>query len=121
MALWLLHHKMNMQDKMTRAEMLKLLEPHRYYESCDVAEHKDALRDALAQLLDETRWIPVSEKLPEEGTPCLIATKFYDCEVAFGVYKKFHEKTPRFWHASDELAISIEAVTHWMRFTRPED
>ena len=69
---------------MTREEAIIILDCKRPYENCgcgaSIEEIEDALNMAIKALEQEPRWIPVSEKLPEEDGEYLLFGKIYEDE-----------------------------------------
>lgn len=71
---------------------------------------EDTLRAELAALKEQMRWIPVSERLPEDDTSVLIfiENETYYAAFAYGV----------FWEISD---FALEGVTHWRPLPTPPE
>ena len=77
--------------------------------------------EVIRKTLDErTRWIPVSERLPEEGwCLCTVHGVFYDyCEIL--LYQKRKRKM-RFFRLDDdgEYVDFTDLVTAWMPLPTP--
>lgn len=64
----------------------------------------DELRAENAKLREENRWIPVSERLPEEGEPVLVHKGYSRPDIS--CYRRFQNGV--FWHGRGK------EVTHWM-------
>lgn len=67
----------------------------------------------------EARWIPVEERLPEDGKPVLCATDV-------GVEVLWLGEQPRFWlseqgYAFDNRDPKTANVTHWMPLPEPPE
>ncbi len=71
---------------------------------------EDALRARIAELEAKQRWIPVSERLPEEFTPVLTIGK--DELPITAVVDRGH------WYSSFEYSLN---VTHWMPLPEPPE
>ena len=91
----------------------------------DVATPIDvALRKRIAELEAERRWIPVSERLPELGSPIL----FYD-SILERINKgtctaKNSDNTNLHWFTDDDLFYfgdRSEYITHWMPLPNPPE
>ena len=70
--------------------------------------HADALM--LRELVEKTRWIPVTERLPEEDTVCL------GIDVT-GVGWTLHYEDGEF--EPDVMTASFPGITHWMPLPEP--
>ena len=62
----------------------------------------------IAELEAERRWIPVSERLPEENAPVLVLTVLGGMFVDFIHGKSVVTGNPDFYE------LDVEDVTHWM-------
>jgi hypothetical protein len=79
-------------------------------ETAEEAVWLDEALDMAIKALEQTRWIPVSERLPEEGEPILLSTK--TGEVYEGAY--FDLCDNRQWYVyRDENYAWNNVVTAW--------
>lgn len=64
---------------MNRQEAIKYLEQHKYFDTCghkSLEESNEAIDMAIEALsAEKTGWIPVSERLPEDGVAVLTTTE----------------------------------------------
>jgi len=71
--------------------------------------------EMFQQLLDERKWIPVNERLPETMKEVLVFTKYGQYKV---MYEKLNAQPGYFqqWDgtAIDNREIDSDNVTHWM-------
>lgn len=81
------------------------------------------LNERIAELEAERRWIPVSERLPEDGESVLIAV-----DSAFApychVYEAFHHSAATQWATANGLyfhGVEYARVTHWMPLPEPPE
>ena len=84
---------------------------------------RKALKARIAELEAERRWIPVSERLPEDGESVLIAV-----DSAFApychVYEAFHHSAATQWATANGLyfhGVEYARVTHWMPLPKPPE
>lgn len=90
---------------------------------CNQCRHNDAeemegIRDRLIKRLleQEPEWIPVSERLPEDGEVVLFSTK--TDRVFNGRY--FADDTDFQWYAfRDETFVEDNVITAWMPLPQP--
>jgi len=75
-----------------------------------LAEYIEKLESRIAELEAKQRWIPVSERLPEEFTPVLTIGK--DELPITAVVDRGH------WYSSFEHSLN---VTHWMPLPEPPE
>jgi len=103
-----------------------------YVWSCDLANEAldeiERLQARVQELEQERRWIPVSERLPEEGQPALI--DLGNNEITVGIW--FWENEPEEWsngtdyvgwqhwnYGSDKFFPSDEPPLHWQPLPQP--
>jgi hypothetical protein len=87
-------------------------------------EFQDSYCDHIAELEAAQRWIPVSERLPELGSPIL----FYD-SILERINKgtctaKNSDNTNLHWFTDDDLFYfgdRSEYITHWMPLPNPPE
>lgn len=84
------------------------------YEQGNMGEQKEWLRMAI-QALEQTRWIPVSERLPEEETDVLICNVNGDIAISRGSYST-EMKNEFIWYTS---GWRFGKVTAWMPLPEP--
>lgn len=93
------------------AELLDVL-----MKAADAIEKLDnwwAQADKLIKMLEMPRWIPVTERLPEERTDVLTMTAdcdFYVCD--------FIPSVRQFWTIPGD-DLHIDDITHWMPLPTP--
>ncbi len=63
---------------------------------------------------DAMKWIPVTERLPEEWVDVLVLSKYGFCEVA--VYLGIKGKWRITWNHD---LFEVDSVTHWMPLPEP--
>ena len=66
------------------------------------------------------RWIPVEERLPEEGEPVLVAIRFrhWTDEMPTLIVSSWYEHED---FCGDENDIPYQGVTHWMPLPEPPE
>ena len=73
--------------------------------------------DAIEELLQKTqqlpRWIPVTERLPEERTEVIAVTTEYDVYIC-----DFISSVKQFWTIPGD-DLHIDDITHWMPLQEP--
>ena len=118
---------------MTREEAIWYLTP--IAESASLERYKEALSMAVAALREkeERRWIPVTERLPEEDGDYLVFKRFagnaWSDVVSFAKDGRqvsectFVEKWQNVWYYYDSEwgYIRTDAVTHWMPLPEPPE
>lgn len=84
-------------------------------ESASLERYKEALSMAVAALREqeERRWIPVTERLPENIANRVLVV----CERSNGVFYAHYEKP--FWINLETDKPFISTVTHWMPLPEP--
>lgn len=86
----------------------------------DAEDLIDALTETIQQLRDAQRWIPVSERLPEDGL-CVLVEDYRGCQYVahrtINHLTKQYEWTARGteWHQGAPL----REITHWMPLPEP--
>lgn len=98
---------------MTREEAIWYLTP--IAESASLERYKEALSMAAAALREqeERRWIPATERLPENIANRVLVV----CERSNGVFYAHYEKP--FWINLETDKPFISTVTHWMPLPHP--
>ena len=98
---------------MTREEAIWYLTP--IAESVSLERYKEALSMAVAALREqeERRWMPVTERLPENIANRVLVV----CERSNGVFYAHYEKP--FWINPETDKPFISAVTRWMPLPHP--
>ncbi len=100
--------------KMTIDEAIKDLEKIKKVKFSPISQ--PVSMDMAIEALKATRWIPVTERLPEPKQKVLVAT------YLGGVYYGFMEPRGKFYTANNTLADSWcwePDVTHWMPLPQP--
>lgn len=73
--------------------------------------------DEIERLQSENRWIPVSERLPEDNTLVIAVHKFGDSQNVFPSWfrnSKFHYQAEMIYECEDP-------VTHWRPLPQPPE
>ena len=98
---------------MTREEAIWYLTP--IAESASLERYKEALSMAVSSLREqeERRWIPVTERLPENIANRVLVV----CERSNGVFYAHYEKP--FWINLETDKPFISTVTHWIPLPEP--
>jgi hypothetical protein len=73
-------------------------------------EERDALKEA-------GRWIPVEERLPEDGRWSMVIDCEYPTRIFIGVYEP--EEREFYDHAGDSIGSPDRHITHWMPLPQP--
>ena len=63
------------------------------------------------------RWIPVSERLPDDETELLVAFEDRSLGVAFAVFHHLDENEQPKW--TDGNGVELKQPTHWMPLPAP--
>ena len=71
-----------------------------------IMESLEKLRSELTALREQTRWIPVSERLPEKFQRCIVLDK---------------NKLVHNWMHDDALLPLFAEYTHWMPLPEPPE
>ena len=98
---------------MTNSEAIKILKDALYDENTS-SEYLEAVKLAR-KALEQTRWIPCSERLPEEGECYLVTTKWkgsYSGDVYVEIDMAEYKKKQKEWDYSD-------IVVAWMPLPQP--
>lgn len=74
------------------------------------------LRKEIKRLQDATKWIPVTERLPQEGEDVLVIGYWHEKWQILMCYLSPHRKEE--WYTSD-AGQQIYSVTHWMPLPQP--
>ena len=77
------------------------------------ADCLEAMEAELSRLKAQQRWIPVTERLPEDGFEVLVYTDRYGGRHEFAYY------VPRLGAWYQNCALLIPNVTHWMPLPKP--
>lgn len=95
----------------------------RHAENTPMPGARDAYRTIL-EALERTRWIPVTERLPEELKPVLFAVYPRDKQL----YNKYGKVVYLAWRENGEWldwegkrVTDVFIVTHWMPFPEPPE
>ena len=93
-------------------ELIKAIEDLDDYETGDWAYGFNSCKNQVLELVRNTRlsnkWIPVSERLPEDGIDVLVYSEAEDMIIDIAWYNKIIAK----W-------IGAAQVTHWMPLPSP--
>ena len=81
--------------------------------------HIAELEARIAELEARQRWIPVSERLPEDGAPVLVHFNVLN-DVIVAYHDSFHPswETGGDWNYVDE---KYDWATHWMPLPKPPE
>lgn len=88
----------------------------RWTHAVDAVPASDLMDEAAAEierLRAERRWIPVSERLPEDGEYCLVAI-----DDSLGLAWWHNDPTPKFIHEDIDNSWT---PTHWMPLPEPPE
>lgn len=85
-------------------------------DSLATVEETQALLDEIDRLNAERRWIPVSERLPENKQDVFVLNKYGDCKAR----TYLDDGDIRWWlHSDDNYCDELEYATHWMPLPPP--
>lgn len=74
----------------------------------------------LAELRERTRWILVSERLPEvEEYACSVSVLVF--RNGYTVAEAWYDFEEENWHKSNAIGMLIDGVTHWMLLPEPPE
>jgi|LakMenE18May11ns_1017448.scaffolds.fasta_scaffold9739400_3 hypothetical protein len=102
------------------ADILKRLQT--FYENADCNESLYDVGqavDELKRLYAERRWIPVSERLPDDEAEALIAFEDRSIGVAYAVFHHVEEDGSQKW--TDGNGFELKQPTHWMPLPEPPE
>lgn len=107
---------------MTNEEVIEVLEKEESYMLSHGGDRQaKALRIAIDKIEQEPRWIPVTERLPEEIFGCLVTV--WDANPKTG--EEFENILPEFvgydgetWNGADGKPIAFEVIA-WMPLPEP--
>lgn len=92
-----------------REKLIELMDEYLYPSSVEgMADH------LIANGVTIQKWIPVTERLPEEWKDVLVLLRFGCCETA--VYLGVPGKWRVTWYRD---MIGVDSVTHWMPLPEP--
>lgn len=69
--------------------------------------------DMAIEALEQTRWIPVSERLPQDSDYYLVTTSWGDVEQIWFAHKKDYDITESEWREDDDNPVA------WMPLPEP--
>jgi hypothetical protein len=94
---------------MNLAELAEIMAPY--------SDLKERIINRLRVIHEETRWIPVSERMPDDGEVVLCR------RVEGGMFgsKEIKPQVGTFRNGSFDCVFDWIRVTHWQRITPPED
>jgi hypothetical protein len=79
--------------------------------------HLEEAAEEIARLRDESRWIPVAERLPDEGVSVLVWHKGGNMpDIGWREYRQYYIVPETIWTLGDDLdkGYPPENITHWM-------
>ena len=80
---------------------------------------EDELRARIAELEAERRWIPVSERLPEDMTEVLVLHGL--CVTTAKYYHYCGLLSKHGWYQIDGMKLGVSWATHWMPLPEPPE
>ena len=88
---------------------------HRYDDTFDITIHCESQeeQDKVIRMLNEMRWIPVSERLPD------LWDERYLVSLAYGGIGVMEYKSTGFHNYGSFTPVPIETVTAWMTLPKP--
>ena len=78
---------------------------------------EDALQAEIARLREAQRWIPVSERLPEDMTEVLVLHGL--CVTTAKYYHYCGLLSKHGWYQIDGMKLGVSWATHWMPLPEP--
>jgi hypothetical protein len=102
---------------MSRKEAIKCLEVElRIWESDCKSKHvvKDALKMAIKALEQESKWIPVSERLPKAGEYIGDVAKYYLVQNEYGDMLVARYTHSEYWEQIYQLKPIVDEIVAWM-------
>ena len=106
-------HSCNEEEGMTDEEAIKIIKQFRDRQG-NSSDDNEAL-DIAIKALEQTSWIPVSERLPEEETDVLVCNENGDIEITSGSYSTEFENH-FMWYTS---GWRFGEVIAWMPLPTP--
>lgn len=82
----------------------------------DRRQYEKGYADAKSDLQKQTRWIPVSESLPEEGVNVLVCDNYGDIKITYGEYVVLEDWKTWCWDRDD---FSFGKVMAWKPLPEP--
>lgn len=104
---------------MTNEEAKEIIECREMIEA--MSERANEALDIAIEALEHTRWIPVSEMLPESPYGCLVTvmdTNPMTCDEFENIYPDFVGWDGENWNDADGYSIPFEVIA-WMPLPQP--